>query len=154
MKLGTAVAAFLLVSSMMLGAQAAIAAACSSPTISDTGGDPLFLGSPGLVSTDDVTINGAHADACAALFHGNENLAEVNMVAAELGWGLFVAGPKSDGGAPESDPAFGIDWTVSYTGAGNWQLGYAGAPAAFPVTLDFIGVVKQSTGWAAFLFAD
>jgi len=154
MKLGTAVAAIPLVLAMMLGAQAAVAAACAAPTISDTGGDPLFPGSPGLVSADDVQFNGANADACAALYHGNEDLAQVNMIGAELGWGIFVAGPKSDDGAPESDVALGLDWTVRYTGAGSWQLDYAGAPASFPVTLDFVGVVKQSTGWAAFLFAD
>jgi hypothetical protein len=144
---------------LALGSAAASAAACTAYDIAplNPSYDELVPGSPGSVDTTDMTFRGNPADACAALYDGNNSYAEVQAIATGLGWGLFDAiGLKADSGNPPSDTASydGIDWTLTYDASvdpNTWTLSYT-ADEPLTRTYDVIAILKQGSGWAAFLF--
>ncbi|MGH7555968.1 MAG: PEP-CTERM sorting domain-containing protein [Longimicrobiales bacterium] len=132
-----------------------LAAACQTPA---SGSDPLVAGSPGTVSTAGMGFRGSDADACAALYDGNNTLAEVNTIASNLGWGgpFNATELKAETGSnPDAATVFGIQWTLStdLTPSGDWTLSFQAEPDVTR-TLDVVGVLKASQGWAAFLFDD
>jgi hypothetical protein len=160
MKWKTSLAAIPLVVGLALGAQEASAAACLAVDISGSGGDELHTGSPGSVNTGDLTFGIAPSaavasDSCAALYDGNDTVGQINLLGANatLGWGIeFVLGPKSEEGGDASGEVFDVDWSLDYTGGGQWTLAFEGA--GLPVVVDLVVGLKQSQGWAAFFFDD
>jgi hypothetical protein len=141
------------------GSQGAVAALCSAYDISALPGDSLVAGSPGPISTSDMTFRGSDSDGCSALYDGNNTFAEVQAVATGLSWGTFFDPDlKAENGIPPTDTATydGIDWTLSYVAgstSGEWTLGFESDPSVTR-EYDIIAVLKQANGWAAFLFED
>jgi hypothetical protein len=174
MKWKAGFAAIPLLAGLAWGAhEASAAVTCVAADISLQGGDPLHELSPGTINTGDVTFGIAPspavaADSCAALYDGNptgnpldgEPIAgthnEINLIGAhpELDWGTeFWLGPKSDSGASNSAELFDIDWTIAYTGSGQWTLSFT-SPEEVSIVADLVVTLKQSQGWAAFFFND
>lgn len=143
MKWKTSLATVPLLIGLAFGASQAVAAPCSTIDITGSGGDPLFAGSPGDVSTDDVTFRGNDSDACSALYDGNDSEVEIEAIFG----GDFTTGPKSNNGLPSGTVE---GFSVDYNGDGTWSLTYTGDP----LTTDLVVVLKQSQGWAAFIFND
>jgi hypothetical protein len=141
----TGIGAIPLLIGLAFGTGQAVAAACDATDINaiNASFDELFAGSPGDVSTDDVTFRTSESDQCAALYDGNDSQAEIEA----LFGGDFLTGPKSEGGNADAEG----DFSVSYLGDGTWELIYTGVDS---VTFDIAVVLKQSQGWAAFLFVD
>jgi hypothetical protein len=123
-----------------------LAAPCNTTSTS-------VAGSPGNITTDDVTLEGASANDCGALYQGNNNDFEgvVQPTFTELGWGEFVEGPKADNETAGSETVFDVDWTISYDDDENdWLLEYEGD--GLPLTLDLAVIFKQGNFWATWLF--
>lgn len=132
----------------------ASAATCSAYNLQGVNAsyDALYPGSPGDLSTSNVTFRGGNADGCSGVYDGNDNDVQVAALISGMGWGsgYSMTEVKSDGGGASTATVFGIDWSVSYN-AGSWTLAYQADPN-LAITLDFVLVLKQSQGWAAWWF--
>ena len=136
----------------------ASAVACSAFNLDavNSAYDNLYPGSPGDLTTTDVTFRGSAADGCSGLYDGNNvgaNSAQVGALISGMSWGTgYSSAITSNGGGSAAGVAHGIDWTIAYNaGAGTWTLGYSANPDLL-IQLDVIAIFKQSQGWAAYWF--
>ena len=100
------------------------------------------------LAVGDMTYNGATANNCYGVVDGNDNTGIGTLW--EGGWTLAT---KSDETGVNVGLINGIDFTVVKQNtlvSGTWTLTGTGTP--LPQYFDFVGVLKQGTGYAAYLF--
>ncbi|MDO9466302.1 MAG: PEP-CTERM sorting domain-containing protein [Thiobacillus sp.] len=145
---------FALPAALVLGALAAPGAQAASYC-----GSSLSNGEG--LSKDDMSFNAASATDCYGVASGNDNASDINALAnwqdPAGNWALLA---KSDDGSVGSGILSGINFTLSATAGtvGTWTLSAVDtngpAYADLPVTMDFVGVLKASNGFAAYYFDD
>lgn len=109
------------------------------------------------MSTSNMTFNGVAANDCYGIASGNDSLGAINALANWNGAGtaddwLYELRDNAPGNANAgTGNFFGVNWTLqaSLSSPGTWNLTGVGA---LPQTLDFVGVLKGSTSWAAYFF--
>ena len=134
-----------------LAAQSAQAASYCGGSLSNEDG----------LSKDDMSFNAASASDCYGVASGNDNASAINGL---LNWqdpaGNWTLLAKSADGGVGYGSLSGIDFTLSATAGtvGTWTLSAVDtngpAYADLPVTMDFVGVLKASNGFAAYYFDD
>lgn len=111
------------------------------------------------MSTNNMTFNGVAANDCYGIASGNDSLGDINALANWNGAGtaddwLYQLKDNAPGNATAGTGSFfGVAWTLqaSQISPGTWTLSGVGA---LPQTLDFVGVLKGSSSWAAYFFDD
>jgi hypothetical protein len=118
----------------------------------------FFMGMTGMaqsISVTDMQLNGQDADAVALVLANNDNETLINALGGSFegnDW-AFIAKDDPPGGPAGTGSLGGINFSiVSTTGqSGTWDLTWSGA--GFPVSIDFVVVLKGgSLNFAAFLF--
>ena len=98
------------------------------------------------IAVTDMTYNGANANNCYGVVAGNDNTGFINTL-----WGnSWTFATKSDENVDSGVLVNGINFAVSEQNLGTWTLTGTGTP--LPQYFDFVGVLKQGTGYAAYLF--
>lgn len=98
------------------------------------------------IAVTDMTYNGANANNCYGVVGGNDNTGFVNTL-----WGnSWTFATRSDENVDSGVLVNGINFAVSEQNLGTWTLTGTGTP--LPQYFDFVGVLKQGTGYAAYLF--
>jgi hypothetical protein len=111
------------------------------------------------MSTSNMTFNGVAANDCYGIAAGNDSLTDINALS---NWNtasltddfLYELKDNAPGNATAGTGSFlGVNWTLqsSLVSPGTWTLTGTGA---LPLTLDFVGVLKGGTSWAAYFFDD
>lgn len=116
------------------------------------------------LSKTDMTFNALAANDCYGVSSGNDDAATINTLVnwqAPAGqWALLAKSDTDVNGGVSYGSISGIDFTLSAsTGtAGSWTLSAfdsnGPAYANLPATMDFVGVLKASNGFAAYYFDD
>ena len=98
------------------------------------------------IAVTDMTYNGANANNCYGVVGGNDNTDFVNTL-----WGnSWTFATRSDENVDSGVLVNGINFAVSEQNLGTWTLTGTGTP--LPQYFDFVGVLKQGNGYAAYLF--
>ncbi len=123
---------------------------------------PNLTNGAGLALSDMTYNNGATvANDCYGVVAGNDSQAAVNALGLSWGtdWSQLVKDDIGEAGV-NSGSFMGLDFTLASTSGktGGWTLNGVDTngvlPLNLPTALDFIGVLKGSTGYALYLFDD
>jgi len=120
------------------------------------------LTNPDGLSKDDMTFNSQSASDCYGVSSGNDDADTVNTLtnwqdpAGE--WSLLAKSDADVNGGVSYGTISGIDFTLSAGTEGTWTLSAydsnGPAYANLPTSMDFVGVLKASNGFAAYYFDD
>lgn len=101
------------------------------------------------LAVGDMTYNNANANNCYGVVNGTDNTTEIDLL-WEGGWTLATkSDEKGDTGVLINDINFAVA-KQNTSVSGTWTLTGTGTP--LPQYFDFVGVLKQGTGYAAYLF--
>jgi len=116
------------------------------------------------LSKDDMSFNAVSASDCYGVASGNDDASNINALAnwqdPAGSWALLAKSDTNVNGGVSYGSLSGIDFTLSAsTGTvGTWTLSAVDtngpAYADLPVTMDFVGVLKAGSGFAAYYFDD
>lgn len=116
------------------------------------------------LSKSDMTFNSMAASDCYGVSSGNDDAATINGLANWQDpagqWALLAKSDADVGGGVSYGSLSGIDFTLSASAGivGTWTLeafdSNGPAYANLPATMDFVGLLKASNGFAAYYFDD
>lgn len=142
---------------------AALSALAVSPALAETYCGTSFSNAAGL-SKGDMTFNSAIATDCYGVGAGNDSAASINGLTAWQDpagqWALLATSQVGVNDGVGYGSLSGIDFTLTATSgtSGAWTLAAfdsnGAAYANFPAVMDFVGVLKAGTGFAAYFFDD
>jgi len=142
---------------------ALLAAFAAAPAHAETYCGADFTNAAGL-SKDDMTFNALAATDCYGVGAGNDSAAAINGLTAWQDpagqWTLLASSKAEVNSGIGYGSLSGIDFTLSATGgtSGSWTLtafdSNGAAYANLPAVMDFVGVLKAGTGFAAYFFDD
>lgn len=142
---------------------AALAAFAASPVFAATYCGASLTNASGL-SKDDMTFNALAAADCYGVGAGNDSAAAINGLTewqdSAGQWTLLASSQVEVNGGIGYGSLSGLDFTLAATSgtSGSWTLtavdSNGAAYANLPAVMDFVGVLKAGTGFAAYFFDD
>jgi hypothetical protein len=116
------------------------------------------------LSKDDMTFNSQSASDCYGVSSGNDNAVTINTLTSWQDpagtWALLAKSDTAVNNGVSYGSASGIDFILSASAAteGTWTLSAfdsnGPAYANLPASMDFVGVLKAGSGFAAYFFDD